>query len=158
MDVSSFPTYPPPLRSESDTTPVERPLGPRQVRTLAVLVCLAGTVPFHFCLWSAPDTARRPTPPPRTAEPLSYPQILERFSRVRVSMGHDEIVGLLGWYEKGAAEPEFHELNARIAAHPDRYPRGDHFWAKWADPADRNRWVAVYFAGGVAHHTLKKVR
>lgn len=159
MDISSFPTYPPPLRSKPDTTPVgRRRLGPRQVRVLVVLVWLMGIVTFLSWLWFSSDATRRPTLPPPIVEPLTYPQVMERFGRVRVSMSHDEVVGLLGWYEKGVAEPEFHKLNARIMAHPDRYPKGDHFWAKWADPADSGRWVAVYFAGGIAHHTLMKGR
>jgi hypothetical protein len=42
-----------------------------------------------------------------------------------------------------------------VWAHPDRYPE-PRYWAKWADPADRGRWVAVFICGGRVYKTLKR--
>jgi hypothetical protein len=42
-----------------------------------------------------------------------------------------------------------------VWAHPDRFP-GEHYWAKWADPTDPKRWVAVFFSGGRVYKALTR--
>jgi hypothetical protein len=81
-------------------------------------------------------------------------------------MRKEEVFDLLGPEQFGAAfrEPEFDENDARynalVEARPDRYPAGrspgDHYWAKWTDPMDVGKWVAVLFMDGRVQLVLKK--
>lgn len=155
MNYSSLPTFPPPQPSKSATPPPRhvRRLTPRQARVLIDLAKLAGLVALLVWLRHTADT-RRPVPPP--PQPLPFKVVAERFAQVHVPMPADEALVLLGpqrWVEFREQEMDDHDM--LVWAHPDRYPE-PRFWAKWADPADRGRWVAVFICGGRVYKTLKR--
>jgi hypothetical protein len=71
-------------------------------------------------------------------------------------MTDDEVFALLGPQRfTEFLEPEMDKFELLVKARPDRYP-GEHSWAKWADPADPQRWVAVFFSGGLVYKTLAR--
>ena len=156
MDYSSLPSYPPPLPSRSDgiRQKRERRLTEREAGFLIDLVWLAGIVVLLFWLRQATDTLRSPPPPP--PEPLAFKLVAERFARVEVGMTSEEVFSLLGpeRYVK-FREPEFDDFEVRVVSHPDRYPT-PLYWAKWADPDDPARWVAVFIADGRVYHKVKR--
>jgi hypothetical protein len=104
-------------------------------------------------LGSVADGIRHPREP---AVPLDFNLVQERFARVGPGMREQEVFALLGMQHAARfREPEFDRIDALVNAHPDRYP-GEHYWAKWADPEDEGKWVAVFFAAGHVYHVLKK--
>ena len=156
MDYSSFPTFPPPLPSKSAAPPPrrQRRLTPRQIQVLIDLAKLVGIVALLVWLRHTADALQRPTPP--TPEPLPFNAVAERFARVHVPMDADEAFALLGPQRfEEFREPEMDDNDVLVWAHPDRYPE-PRYWAKWADPADRGRWVAVFVCSGRVYKTLAR--
>lgn len=156
MDYLSFPSYPPPLPSRSDVVE-PRPrwrLTPRQHQVLVDLAWLAGIVVLLLWLQQT-ATALKQSPPPKS-EPLPFRQVVERFDRVEFGMPEDDAFSLLGPQRFAQfREPEMDDYDSQIPFHPDRYPT-NRYWAKWADPADPTRWVAILFGDGRVFHKLKK--
>ncbi len=156
MEYSSMPSYPPPLppRSAHPQPQRERRLTPRQARVLVDLARLAGIVALIACAWQIADALRRPSHPP--PGPLPFAAVAERFDRVRVLTPADEAFEILGPQRYALLrEPEMDDYDRLVEPHPDRYP-GERSWAKWADPDDPGRWVAVLICGGSVYHTLKR--
>jgi hypothetical protein len=158
MDISSLPNYSPPLPPNSDVTtqPQRRRISPRQVRVLIDLVWLAGIV--SFLIWSYQTAeAFKHKPVPEPVKPLAFDVVMKRIVRVQVGMTSDAVFDLLGPERHSKLwEPEFDDYERIIEAHPDRYP-GKHSWAKWADPSDETRWVAVFISGGTVHKSFVKL-
>jgi hypothetical protein len=156
MEYTSLPTYPPPLPSQTDghrRNCAWRPTQ-RQKQVLVDLAWLGGIVALLLWLLQTTEAIKRPTPTP--PQPLSFELIALRFDRVGVGMSSEEVFALLGPQQfVELDEPEFEEINRRVAARPDRFP-GQWFWAKWADPANPKRWVAVFIAGSTVHYRLKR--
>ena len=156
MDYSTLPSFPPPLPSTSAAPSQQhkRRLTNRQTRVLIDLAKLAGIVVLLMWLRHTTDALSRPAPPP--PEPLPFDVVAERFARVHVGMSANEVFALLGPERfKEFCEPQMDDHDVRVWAHPDRYPEPRH-WAKWADPADRGRWVAVFLCDGRVYKTLKR--
>lgn len=158
MKYTSLPSYPQPLPASS---PVQRQtngqrLTPRQMRLLIDLIWLAVIVTLLVWVRHAADTIQRPPHELSQPQPLAFNVVAERFDRVHIRMTQEEVFALLGpeqWVE--FREPEFDDFERLVEAHPDRYP-GKHYWAKWADPSNPRKWVAVFFAGGYVYHTLSR--
>jgi hypothetical protein len=156
MDYSSLPTFPPPLPSRSAALQQRRGgrLTPRQARVLLDMAKLAGIVVLLVWLRHTADAVCRPAPPPPA--PLPFEVVAERFARIHLMMPADEVFALLGPQRfEEFREPEMDDHHLLVWAHPDRYPE-ERYWAKWADPADRGRWVAVFICGGRVYKTLKR--
>lgn len=154
MDDSSRPAFPSPPPAADPWRDPELRLSRRQVRTLVDLAWLAGVVIFLVGVWRTADRLR--PPPPSPAEPLPFERVAERYPYLRVWMTVDEVVGLLGVERyTNLHEPEFDTIDRAIESRPDR-PPGPGYWAKWADPADPRRWVAVYIARGCVAYILKR--
>jgi hypothetical protein len=127
---------------------------PRRVRILVDLGWLAGIVALLFWARETAEALRRP--PPRPPEGLPFKTIAERFGRVEHMMPDEQVFALLGPQRFAKFwEPEMGEYDGLVKLHPYRYP-GEHYWAKWADPADPSRWVAVFFSGGRVFRMLKR--
>jgi hypothetical protein len=121
------------------------------------LVKLAGIVALLLWARHTANALRSPaSPPPPPPQPLSFKVIAERFARVHIAMPADEVFALLGPQQfEELREPEMDKHDVLVWAHPDRYPE-PRYWAKWADPDDRSRWVAVYVCGGQVYIMLKR--
>jgi hypothetical protein len=156
MGNSSFPSYPPPLPSRSNAVK-SRPkwhLTPRQHQVLVDLIWLAGIVILLVWLRQVATTLRQP-PPPKPV-PLPFRLVVQRFDRVEIGMSEDEAFTLLGPQRFAQfREPEMEAFESWISFHPDRYP-SKWYWAKWADPADPSRWMALLIGDGQVVHKLKK--
>lgn len=156
MDYTLLPNYPPPLppRAVGHEQGHEHWLTPRQVQVLVDLAKLMGIVVLLlWTRWMA-NTLLAPAPLPRA--PLPYEVVAERFRQVYVGMPDEDLFALLGpqrFEEFGEREMDEHDW--LVWARPDRYPE-PRYWAKWAHPADRNRWVAVFLCGGKVYSRLKR--
>jgi hypothetical protein len=154
MDAPSLPSDAP----LPEGKPTEPPKGdlrltPKRGRLILDLALLACIVFLVLWLGRVAAILRQPPQPP---EPLPFPVVQERFARVHFGMPAKEVFHLLGPQRSAKFwEPEFDQVDAMVVAHPNRYP-GQHYWAKWADPENEDRWVAVFISGGMVHHTLKK--
>jgi hypothetical protein len=155
MGIASLPQFPPPLPSIADGPRPERNwrLKRRTARIVVGLVWLAGFVLLLFWLRGSTDSFRRPDPPPR--KPLSFDQVVQRSTRLKLFVKKVDIIALLG-PESNAPfwEPEIADYDRLVDAHPDRYP-GERSWAKWTDPADQTRWIAILFCSGLSYHVIK---
>jgi hypothetical protein len=98
------------------------------------------------------ETIRNPPQP----APLEFKVVAEQFEFLRVNMPRQEVYALLGPenYTR-LREPEFAEFERIVDIRPERYP-GLKYWAKWADPANQDRWVAIFIAGDYVHRIIKK--
>jgi len=156
MDSSSLPSYPPPPQPRTtDPQPLlRRRLTPRQFQVLVNLIWLAAIVVFLVGVRQAAHTLRQPPHP--APEPLPFKVVAERFHRVHSMMPVEEVFKLLGpeRFER-YQEPEMDEYERLIEAHPDRYPE-PRYWAKWEDPDDPGRWVAILICRGYVYQTLKR--
>jgi hypothetical protein len=156
LDYSSLPAFPPQFlpKSVAPRQERERRLTPRQFRVLLDLTKLACIVILFLWLRQASDAVRRPPPVP--AEPLAFTVVAERFAQVRGAMPAEEVFDLLGpqWFVV-FREPEMEDYDRLVRAHPERYP-GEQHWAKWADPDNPARWVAVFISGGRVYKKLKR--
>jgi hypothetical protein len=128
---------------------------PRVVTVLLSVAMVAGLATTCYWLWRALDAIQRPAPPPPRV-PLDFKLVRQRFRQVRPMASREEVEELLGPPSfQTEYEPDFEDINARVWARPDRYP-GEHSWAKWIDPQDKGKWVAVFFAGDRVYRTLHK--
>ena len=155
MDYTSLPTFPPPIPSRAATSVRTRDwrLTLRQTRVLIDLAKLAGIMALLLWMRQTAIGPRQPEPPPK---PLPFRVVAERFDQVGLTMSRDEVVALLGPERfETLWEPEMREHDLLVWAHPDRYPE-PRYWAKWADPDDRRRWVAVFICGGRVYKTLRR--
>jgi hypothetical protein len=124
----------------------------RRSRLLFDLGLLAAIVVLLVWLGQLAEAVRHP---PQPAGPLDFKLVQERFARVHPGMRSEEVFELLGPQHSARFwEPEIERIDGVVKAHPDRYP-GEGYWAKWADPEDESKWVAVFIAGGQVHHSLK---
>jgi hypothetical protein len=99
------------------------------------------------------QTPHSPSPPPK---PFDFKLVQERFPRVSFGMRIEEVFDLFGpEHSTRFWEPEFDTTEAVARVRPDRYP-GEPCWAKWSDPEDEDKWVAVFFSGGYVRQTFKK--
>jgi hypothetical protein len=118
------------------------------------LVWLVGILALLLWLRQTADAIRR-TPPSPPPEPLEFKLVVKQFTRIHVGMTSEEVFSLLGPQRYVTfREPEIDDYERLIEAHPDRYP-GQRYWAKWADPSDPSRWVAVLLVGGHVYHKLR---
>ena len=156
MDYSLLPTFPPRLPSKSavPTRGREWRLTQREARVIIDLAKLAVIVIVLAWLSHSVDVLQQPLPPP--PEPLPFEVVTERFHRVTIQMTDIEVFALLGPQRFAEfREPEMDKHDRLVEYRPDRYP-GEHYWAKWADPADPSRCVAVFFSGGRVYKKLKR--
>jgi hypothetical protein len=155
VDISFLPRHPSPLRPASAEPPAERCRqgNIRQSRVVFDLALFAAIVLLLVWLGQAADAIRHAPHSPRH---LDFRLVQEQFAKVRPGMSSEEVFRLLGPYRLASPEePEFQEINRLVQAHPDRYP-GKRYWAKWEDPEDDGKWVAVLVAGESVYHVLKK--
>ena|SRR5579871_153833 len=156
MDFSSLPRYPTPGRPQLAGPQAESGWhsSRRAARVFRDLAWLAGIAIFLLWLRNVADTARQP---PQPWGPLEFQLIQERFRQLQACVYRKQVFDLLGppQFSGRISEPEFEEINALVQAHPDRYPH-ECSWAKWADPADEGKWVAVFFSGDRVERVLKK--
>ncbi len=86
---------------------------------------------------------------------LDFDVVQQQFRQVSVMMTADEVSRLLGPQRYAMLhEPAMDEYEERVSARPDRYPE-PRYWAKWDDPKQPARWVAVFICGGRVYKTLK---
>ncbi|MGL6094413.1 MAG: hypothetical protein ACRC7O_01255 [Fimbriiglobus sp.] len=153
-----MPTFPPPVPSPSAVPPPrrERRLSLRQAQVLTDLAKLAGILAFLVWVRQTGTNLQHhpPTQPP--PEPLPFNVVVQRYARVHTTMAADEVFALLGPQRfEELREPEMDRHDQLVWAHPNRYPE-PRYWAKWADPADPGRWVAVFVCGGRVYKTLER--
>jgi hypothetical protein len=119
----------------------------RWVYRLAIVAALVPIV--LLLLIGSMRTESRPSPSKTTPSPVEFSLIAERFRSLRHFFTREAVEKSLGPpTERDAWEPEFEELEG-IAEHSNRHLGMPSFrnWNKWTDPQDRNRWVAVLYAG-----------
>jgi len=151
MNIASLPKYP---RSQAPREKSGSMMSPRAARILLDLVLLTAIAAMFFVLRRAPLSFERPLPPPPQAS-FDFELIQRRYEKV-LYLHYSKVVELLGPPSPWSREPEFARTEAHVAARPDRYPGGPFLWEKWTDPKNKDRWVAVFFANGIAYDVLKK--
>ena len=162
LNISSLPKYPSrpggwPDARLNNTRP---PLSPRTIRILLDLALLMAFAALLVLLRQTTLSFQRPTvsqafPVSQPRPPLDFQVVQQRCDKVFL-LDYSKVVELLGPPSAWSREPEFGDIEGVMAAHPDRYPQGPFSSEKWTDPKNKDRWVAVFFANGVAYHTLKK--
>ncbi len=155
MDYLLFRSYPPPLPSQR-INPSGRKcmLTPRQVRRMIDLGWLLGIV--ILLLWLRHE-ANRFSHPPLPPESLPFQLVAKRSDQLESEMSAKDVFALLGpvRFER-FWEPEMEEFEERRQARPSRYPDPNEcYWAKWADPADLERWVAILICHDRAYKIIQ---
>lgn len=161
MDVSSLPAFPPPRTSRAETAlRVSRGLlPPAQLRFLVNLLLAVALV--ALLIWGRMATAEIErsrenvqTQTVKVPAHIDFKVVQQQFQQVSVMMPADEVFRLLGPQRyTNLREPKLDAYEERVWARPDRYPE-PRFWAKWENPDNPKRWVAVFICG---RHVYKKI-
>jgi hypothetical protein len=159
MNLSLLPKYPKPQGAESaaDDDPTDRRLSPRAARILLDMAFLVAIVALLYWLRRASNAIERERTPAPAPAPVEFHLIMERLRHGGMMISSpEEAEALLGPpTERNAYGPDL-DWGEEMAEREFAIPK-QRFWYRWTDPKNKDRWVAILYAGPHPHERFYRI-